>query len=374
MQSTILPPELRRPDRFDQIAERHRKALCWEPQGWIPLGIIVNDPAHTAGLSYDQWLEPRPFFEAQARILRDTLTVGSDHMPVMPLNHVGDVLIPTLFGAELFVPSTMAASLQDTGATPRPVFGDIREVDGLGVPAFTEGCMPAFEAIIRAWRGWLPPWVQIVTPAPIGPFSLAAELRGTGFFMDIMEDPERSHRLLDLCARVQVATERHLRSITANSSPLWLSGFGVRTLGRRIGDDTIINLSTDHIRAFAVPYIEAIARALGPATLHFCTLPHRRADHVFDALAGADGISTASTQFGFEYYAEHVADLRGRLSIESLYGDAFGYLVERCGSFRDWAFDFVGRFKDVSGLVLYCQVPDVETGRELWEVWRAAHG
>jgi hypothetical protein len=326
------------------------------------------------GLTYDRWLEPRPFFDAQIRILHDTLAVGSDTMPVLPLNHLGDVLIPSMFGAELHMPQYMGTSLQDTGATPLPVLDDIQAVDGLDAPDLSAGIMPEVIEIMRAWRAWAPSWVPIVTPFPIGPFSLATELRGSEFFLDIMDDPERSRRLLEICAQTQVRTERHLRAAIGDANGPPLSNFGVFSLGRRIGDDYLINLSPKYIVELAVPYIELVACELGPATVHFCTLAKRRADHVFESLAGSEWISTASSQFAFEYYEGHVGELRGRLSIEAFYGMAYSYVQEKSGSFRDWAFDFVARFKNESGLVLYFEVPSIEAGREVWEIWQEAHG
>lgn len=359
--------------RFYEIAERHRRALSWELQDWIPLGIIVNNPENARGLTYDQWLDPAPFFEIQAKSLRDTLAVGSDTMPVLGVNHLGDVLIPTMFGAELLVPTDMGDSIQNTGATPRPVLDSIAAVDDLQVPEMTDGKMPDIAEIVCQWRAWAPDWVSIVTPFPIGPFSLAAELRGSDLLVDIIDDPDRSHLLLDLCARTQIRTEQHLVSLAQNPTNLPLSNFGVRSLGRRIGDDTIINLSPAQINAFAVPHLETIARELGPATVHFCTLPERRADQLFEPLAQSSMINTASSQFGFEYYEQHVDQLRSRLSIEAFYGDAHDYVCQTAGSFRDWAFEFVPKFKNQSGLVMYLQVPDVDTGHEYWEIWQESH-
>jgi len=370
----LLPDSLNDPGRFHCIAERHRKALCWEPQGYIPLGLIVNDPAHLNGISYSQWLEPEPFFQAQAKALRDTLLVGSDFLPALGMNHLGDVLIPTMFGARLFVPEQMGDSAQDTGATPWPVLERIDEVDGLNVPDMSAGLMPQIAEIARKWRSWAPEWVQVVTPFPLGPFSLAMELRGSGLLLDLSDDPARCARLLDICAQTQIRTECHLQKILGSRHAAALSNFGVRTLGRRIGDDSIITLSPEHIRQFAVPYLEMIARELGPATVHFCTLPDHPADQVFEPLAGSSLISTASSQFAFRHYERHLVSLRGRLSIESLYGAARGWITERWGSFRQWAEQFVPRFKNESGLVLYCfDVASVEEGRELWAIWQEVH-
>ena len=369
----FIPSSLNDPERFARVAERHHNALSWKPQGRIPLGVIVNNPENLRGLSYDQWEDPEAFYVPQAKLLRDSLAVGSDYMPVMPLNHLGDVLLHTMFGADLVVPSEMAGSVQDTGATPRPVLSDIREIDDLETPALSSGHMPQFLEIIRRWREWTPSWAHVVTPFPTGPFSLACDLRGSGFFLDILDDPNRCKRLLSLCAEMQIRVERHLRQAAGGSDGLVLSNFGVCNLGRRLGDDYLINLSPEQISEFAVPYIEVIARQLGPSNVHFCTLPEHRADQVFEPLAESPWISTASSQFAFEYYEEHLDDLRGRLSIEALYGAAYDYVCEKYGVFRDWAFDFVPRFKNESGLVLFFEVPSVEAGQEIWDIWQAAH-
>ncbi len=369
----IIPDRLNDPDRFALVAKRHLNAIAWERQDYIPLGIIVNNPDNIKGISYKQWLDPAVFFEVQARILCDTLTVGSDYMPVLPLNHLGDVLIPTMFGAELLVPGEMGTSLQDQGSSPIPVIGSIEEVDALSLPDMEAGLMPDFRKIITAWRQWAPPWVEIGRPFPVGPFTLAAELRGGDLFVDLLDNSERSRKLLSLSAEMQVQVELYLREATGRTESLPISNFGVRGPGPRLGDDTIINLSPGMITEFAVPYIDAIARQLGPATVHFCTLPERRADHVFEPLADAPSIVMASSQFGFEYYENNVDRLEGRLAIESFYGDGLSYVINKYGSFENWDEGFVPRFKERSGLILYMEVDSVEKGKCYWETWQAAH-
>ena len=59
--------------------------------------------------------------------------------------------------------------------------------------------------------------------------------------------------------------------------------------------------------------------------------------------------------------------------MESFYGDAYGYVCDKYGSFKDWALEFVPRCKNESGLVLYMQTSSVEEGEEIWARWREAH-
>jgi len=373
VRTDILSDILNDRNRFEQISKRHLNAAAWKPQNYIPLGIIVNNPENTKGVSYDQWLDAEVFFEIQAKVLRDTLAVGSDYMPVLPLNHLGDILIPTMFGAKIHIPSQMAASLQDQGPTPLAVFDNIKAVDNLTVPAMQTGMMPQFSEIISSWRRWTPCWVDIITPFPMGAFSLAAALRGSQFLVDLIDDPGRCHKLLSICAQTQLQVELYLRKLIGPTKKVSFSNFGVCTKGRRIGDDSIIFLSPEMVADFAVPHIETIAKQLGPATVHFCTLPARRSDHVFEPLAASPYITMASSQFAFEYYQSNLETLRGRLAIESFYGDAYAYVCEKFGSFRDWAYDFVPRFKNESGLILYFEVSSLEIGKELWETWQQAH-
>jgi len=103
----------------------------------------------------------------------------------------------------------------------------------------------------------------------------------------------------------------------------------------------------------------------GRGHVHFCTLEHRREEFIYPVMIESSDVAVASTQFGFEYYAAHLDELRGRLAIESFYGDAYRYVCHKYGSFRNWAVQFVPRFKNESGLVLYFQVNSLEEVRSL---------
>ena len=76
---------------------------------------------------------------------------------------------------------------------------------------------------------------------------------------------------------------------------------------------------------------------------------------------------------GLTFYRQGFVLLRGRLAVESLYAPGYGYVVDTYGSFAAWADDFVPRFKNESGLVLYFQVDSVDQGEEIWQQWQAAH-
>ena len=333
------------------------------------------DPEHTKGLGYDRWLDPKPFFEAQARILRDTLTVSSDLLPVMPINHLGDATITSMFGAEQFMPTEAGATLQDVGPAPMPVLSGIEDVSRLAMPGMDAGIIPDVERMMSYYREHLPRWVHVVSPGPAGPFSTAMELRGSEILFELTQRPDLCSRLIEMCAQLQVEVECRLRRQSGEPLDRHITNFGILGTGLRLGEDSMVNLSPAMIREFCLPGFRVVNRACGgQGHVHFCSLDGRRFEHIYAALAEAGEVAVISSQFGFEYYQEHLEELRGRLAVESFYGDALGYCIEEHGSFEEWAGWFVPRFKDESGLVLYAQVSTVEEGKRYWEIWQRAHG
>jgi hypothetical protein len=362
------------PARFAEIAGLHRRAFAWQPQGRIPLGIHVVDPAHARGLDYGAWLDPEPFLEFQARVLADTLAVGSDLLPAVAINHLGDAIITSLFGAEQFMPEAGSATLQEVGPTPLPVLSDIGQVEKLTLPALDGGIMPAVERMVFRYREALPPWVHVVAPMPAGPFSTAMELRGSDLIYDLADSPALAARLITMCARLIWEAEACLRRIAGTPLDEHVTNFGILGAGLRLGEDSMVNLSPKLIRRFCVPAFALVnSLAGGRGHVHFCSLPASRFEHIYPVLAQAPEVAVISSQFGFEHYAQHLDALRGRLAVEAFYGDAYRYVCERYGSFRNWADDFVPRYKDESGLVLYFQVGSVEEGQAAWTAWQEAH-
>ena len=372
--STRALSNLNNPRRFEEIAHLHANAFNWKPQGRIPLGIHVVDPKHSLSLTYSDWLNPEPFLEFQTRVLADTLAVGSDLLPAVALNHLGDAVLTSMFGAELRMPEDCSAPIQDIGPTPIPMFPSIKETATLEMPARDAGIMPDVERMALYYRESLPDWVHVVAPMPAGPFSTAMELRGSNIVLDMLEHPETCRRFIDLCARLLAGVEQHVRQLIGTPLDRHVSNFSILGTGVRLGEDSMVNLSPSMIKDFCVPVCNTVNNICGGrGHVHFCSLPHSRFEHIYAALADTSEVAVLSSQFGFEYYQDHFDELRGRLAIESFYGDAYRYVCTKYGSFRDWANEFVPRFKNESGLVLYCQVASLDEARELWAVWEEAH-
>jgi hypothetical protein len=202
------------------------------------------------------------------------------------------------------------------------------------------------------------------------------QLRGSGILTDMLDHPDLCHRLIGMCADLVVDAQQRLRRLVGSPERgEHVTNFGIRGAGLRLGEDSMVCLSPPMIHQFCVPAVARVNQLCGGrGHVHFCSLVHSRYQHIYAALAPVPEIAVVSSQFAFEYYAQHLTELRGRLAVESFYGgDAYAYVREQYGSFRAWADDFVPRFKRESGLVLYFQVSSVEEGQELWTIWQEAH-
>ena len=307
-------------------------------------------------------------------MLRDTLTVGSDIMPSIALNHMGNALYTSLFGAQITIPTDRISAIQDSGPWIFPALNRIEEVEQMSPPAIPSALVPQAERFIRYCQDHLPQWVRTLAPSKLGSFSLAELLRGSEFYLDLAADPEHCHQLLELCTDCLIETEHYFRGVARQGPDEHISEFGIRGPGPRFGDDSIMNVSGDMIGTFVRPCIDRMARAFGgQAYVHFCSLEDSRSEHVYEAFLDDPYVCAVSSQFGFEYYQHNVDRLEGRLAIESFYGAARNYVTGKFGSFEAWAQDFVPRFKDRSGLILYCEVSSIDEGKRLWQTWNQAH-
>jgi len=224
------------PQRFSQLEQLHNKAFSWQEQSWIPLGIHVINQDYSKGLSYpDVWLKPEVFLTIQAANLADTLEVGSGLLPVIGINHLGDTVLTSFFGAKQRFPDSIDTNLKDVGPTPLPAYSDIEEIRNIEVISFDGGLMPEVERFTQFYRENLPDWINLVGPMPTGPFSAAMELRGSDILMDLIDYPWLCKKIISFCTDVCVEVEKRFRRIIKTPSHKHYTNFGILGAGLRIG-------------------------------------------------------------------------------------------------------------------------------------------
>ena len=142
-------------------------------------------------------------------------------------------------------------------------------------------------------------------PGRIGPNSLAGQegpvttaglLRGQDFFLDCLADPQRAHRLLDVC------TESYIRFYRASDAANGVTDR--QTIG--IADDYAGLIKPEMWPEFVLPYYQRIISALGPQGCHMHTELVRR-----EHLPLLRELELASLNFGENQYitARDVMDL-----------------------------------------------------------------
>ena len=159
----------------------------------------------------------------------------------------GATSIPSAFGSKII--------WQDTEAPyAKPCLTSIDQVDHLK-PAnpYEDGllktCLQEWEYYWRhVDRRWIDEYGYLDGVGFImGPVESAAQLRGyTDFFIDLMEEPEKVHKLLD------IVTETEIRYLKAQEK---INGKLKRVC---IGDHLATQISPAHCREFFIPYLKRI--------------------------------------------------------------------------------------------------------------------
>ena len=359
--------------RLRAIRQRHTASWTWDDCDRPPLAIWVNSPSRREGLTYDRFFDYGRIFEYQCAVLDDSLSIGSDLLPVLPINHFGVAAAASMFGAELIVPDVPVTRLQDVGPWIKPVFQSAEAMMDAQTPDVRSGMMPHVIEAVEYYRDNAPPGVTVVTPFRVGPFTLAELLRGPGLYEDLYDRPEAVHHLLSVCADTVIATEKHLRRLLGQPERESITNFGIYVPGVRVNDDSLINLSARMIREFASPYLRRIAKEFGPLVVHYCSTPSNHGEQVVQALVEDDDVIGACTQLGIAFHRKLAGELRGKLAIGSGYGDSIRHCCAEYNGLAGWAEAVLGAAQPTTGLLLHTEVESVEEARRMWDAWRSAN-
>ena len=120
-----------------------------------------------------------------------------------------------------------------------------------------------------------------------GPITTAGLLRGEQFFVDCAVDPDRAHRLLDVCTEMFIRWRRVVMEVTGSTRPT-VAG---------ICDDYAGMLGPDMFPEFVVPYYRRIYETLGTHGGHLHTELVRR-----EHLPHLHGLGLTSINFAEDDY------------------------------------------------------------------------
>jgi uroporphyrinogen decarboxylase len=231
-----------RPEQWDVF----KRAARLEKLDKVPMAMIVDSPwipGHLGLNHMDYYLDPEVWFQAQLKIRRefpDIIWVPSWWM------EYGMAAEPSALGAKI-------KFWQDN--TPSASHGLSKIEDMANLPDY-EVENDAFMAMtlhrIRMQRQRILDTGEILPMITSrGPMCTAGFVRGTTeFMMDLVENPEWAHKLLDLCTRLIID---------------WLKAqhkaMGGTVEGIFILDDIVGFVGKEHYQEFAHPYLKRICDA-----------------------------------------------------------------------------------------------------------------
>jgi hypothetical protein len=203
----------------------------------------------------------------------------------------GTAILPSLFGAELFL---MDRDL-DTLPTCRPLAGGVEAVRRLldaGVPDLECGqggqvfrAGRRFKEILAAYPK-LSQWVHIFHPDLQGPMNVCEMLWGGSLYVDFYDKPDLIKDFLSLITETYIAFMRRWQEIAPP-----LDGYGVHWSmlhrGRiMIRDDAATNFSPEMFEEFVRPYDQRLLDEFGGGGIHFCG----RGDHFIAKVTEMSGV------------------------------------------------------------------------------------
>lgn len=257
------------------------------------------------------------------------LAEGSGALLAVRCNY-GTGIMPTLFGAQLFVmdeamdtlpTSIPLAGLEHAttdGATQAPATSKaadaVKALLERGIPNLHTGLGGKVLAMAEHYRELLEPYpklrryVHIYHPDLQGPLDVCELLWGSGIFIALLDMPDLVKALLEL------VTETYIRFMRAWMGIIpFADGYNVHWAMLHKGnimlrDDSVMNLSPQMFEAFIQPYDGRLLRELGGGALHFCG----RGDHYIKKaaeMAGLHAINMSQPEYNkMDVIFDHTVD------------------------------------------------------------------
>ena len=215
--------------------------------GRTPVALIVDSPwiPGYAGIGHmDYFFDANAWFEANRRMMEEF--PEAIFFPSW-WAEFGMAIEPTAFGSRVYWHDDQPPGIA-------PSLASLDHIPGVPDPQH-DGLMPVALYRYRTMKQRIfDAGYTIPVVAARGPLCLASFLRGvTEFMMDLVEDPEGAHRLLD------VTTETVIAWLRAQAEEVGASVEGIFVL-----DDIVGMLSRTRYIEFAQPYLRRITDAFPP--------------------------------------------------------------------------------------------------------------
>lgn len=203
----------------------------------------------------------------------EQLAGGAGGLMTIRANY-GTGIIPTVFGAELFVMDESLNTLQTTKPLGAEATHSLVEH---GIPAMKTGLGTSvlatgkrFAEIAKQYPK-IGRYVHIYHPDLQGPMDLCEMLWGSDLFIDLIDKPEQVHRVLELLTDTYVEFMRAWDAVVGSNGRNWATHWNMMHAGKiMLRTDSGTNLSPAMYEEFIRPYDQRLFNELGGGAVHFC--------------------------------------------------------------------------------------------------------
>jgi len=251
----------------------------------------------------------------------------------------GTGIMPTLFGAELFVMDESLNTLQTTrplgaDAMPRLLDRGIPDLQaGLGAAVLAAG--RRFSEIAAQYPK-IGKYVHIYHPDMQGPMDLCEMLWGSELFLDLIDRPELVHQVLELLTDTYVRFMREWDHVVGTNGKDWAGHWGMLHKGKiMIRTDSGMNLSPETYEEFIRPYDQHLLNELGGGAVHFCG----RGSHYITSTCNMEGM------YAIAMSQPHLNE------IETIYQNTVDKGIKLLGFSRDHAEEALATGRSLHGCV-----------------------
>ncbi|MBI3664841.1 MAG: hypothetical protein HY236_01215 [Acidobacteria bacterium] len=252
---------------LEEKIEAHRKFWRGEGPSLILIPTSKMPQYDTEGYA-DRFENPALMWEAEMRRARAALGWPTDGIPTVRPN-LGVIFIPAMVGQE--------CTVQD-GQMPWPGKPLSREAICAIPSADLESSkiMRLAREFYEVHRASGEAETAAYHPDTQGVFSLAHLLYGDQIFLDLREEPEWVHELLEITLGLHGRVVRILKSYLCESNHSFIHGHASPNgiyfphAGVRISEDTATMVSPRMMEEFILPYTERSIAPFGGCFVHYC--------------------------------------------------------------------------------------------------------
>jgi len=243
--------------------------------------ILINDALQSDTLMIYQ----------QLYLISEALRAHSGELLNLRSNY-GTGIIPSMFGAEIFMMPPKTDTLPATKSMPAGK-DSILEILASGKIDFDKGFSGRVFSTARLYLEMVQPYPELkeflhyYNPDLQGPMSLCESLWGSACFMDFYDDPDSVEAALDFLTQVYIDYTKKWHELVPPTSSEYSVEWGCLHKGHTIiRNDTAMNISGDMYEEFVLPRDQKIIAEFGGG-VHFCG----RGDHYIEHLANINGLS-----------------------------------------------------------------------------------